>query len=155
MTSLLEAGAKAPDFELQDGDGKTWRLADLRGRKVILYFYPADDTPGCTAQACDFRDSHDVLQSAGYAVLGVSPQGPDSHRAFATKYSLNFPLLVDADHAVAEAYGVWGEKKSYGRTTVGIRRSTFVIDEDGVIEQALYDVRAKGHVDRLRDAIGA
>lgn len=152
---MLEAGSKAPDFELQDADGKTWRLADLRGKKVILYFYPADDTPGCTAEACDFRDSHDMLQSAGYVVLGVSPQGAESHRSFSAKYSLNFPLLVDADHAVAEAYGAWGEKKSYGRTTIGIRRSTFVIDEDGVVEQALYDVRAKGHVERLRVSIGA
>ena len=151
---MLEAGSKAPDFELQDADGRTWRLAELRGKKVILYFYPADDTPGCTAEACDFRDSHGVLQSSGYVVLGVSPQGAESHRAFSEKHSLNFPLLIDSDHAVAEAYGAWGEKKSYGRTTVGIRRSTFVIDEDGVVEQALYDVRAKGHVDRLRETIG-
>jgi thioredoxin-dependent peroxiredoxin len=144
----------APDFELQDGDGKTWRLSDLRGKRVILYFYPADDTPGCTAQACDFRDSFGALQAAGYVVLGVSPQGADSHRAFADKYSLNFPLLVDEDHAVAERYGVWGENKFYKNIFLGVKRSTFVIDEQGLIEQAQYGVKARGHVERLRASLG-
>lgn len=144
----------APDFELQDGDGKTWRLSDLRGKRVILYFYPADDTPGCTAQACDFRDSFGDLQAAGYVVLGVSPQGADSHRAFADKYSLNFPLLVDEDHAVAERYGVWGENKFYKNIFLGVKRSTFVIDEQGLIQEAQYGVKARGHVERLRASLG-
>jgi thioredoxin-dependent peroxiredoxin len=144
----------APHFELQDGDGKTWRLSDLRGKRVILYFYPADDTPGCTAQACDFRDSFGDLQAAGYVVLGVSPQGADSHRAFADKYSLNFPLLVDEDHAVAERYGVWGENKFYKNIFLGVKRSTFVIDKQGLIQEAQYGVKARGHVERLRASLG-
>ena len=150
----LSKGDAAPDFELQDADGKTWKLTDLRGQKVILYFYPADDTPGCTAQACDFRDSFRDLEAAGYLVLGVSPQGADSHHAFAGKYSLNFPLLIDEDHAVAERYGVWGESKFYKNVFLGIKRSTFVIDEQGLIEEAQYGVKAKGHVQRLRVALG-
>jgi thioredoxin-dependent peroxiredoxin len=151
---MLEAGDKAPDFTLEDHAGRTWRLADLRSQNVVLYFYPADDTPGCTAQACDFRDSWAYFQKAGYVVLGVSPQGRGSHEKFVEKYSLNFPLLMDEDHAVAEAYDAWGEKKNYGRTYVGIKRSTFVIDEDGSIAQAQYNVKAKGHVTRLREALG-
>ena len=149
----LEQGSQAPEFDLLDGEGKRWRLSDLKGQKVILYFYPADDTPGCTAQACDFRDSSESLQREGFQVLGVSPQGADSHQAFSSKYSLNFPLLVDADHAVAEAYGAWGEKKNYGRTYEGIIRSTFVIDEEGKILEAQYNVKARGHVDRLLGAL--
>lgn len=149
----LEPGEKAPPFELSDGQGKTWSLDDLKGQKVILYFYPVDDTPGCTAQACDFRDNFDDLSAAGYQVLGVSPQGAESHNNFASKYSLNFPLLVDEDHAVAEAYGAWGEQQNYGKTYVGIIRSTFVIDEEGAIEQAKYAVKAKGHVERLKQSL--
>lgn len=152
MTTLNE-GDSAPDFELQDGDGKTWSLRDLKGSKVVLYFYPADDTPGCTAQACDFRDSMQPLTTAGYTVLGISPQDADSHGRFARKYSLNFPLLVDEDHRVAEAYGAWGEKKNYGKTYEGIIRSTFVIDENGAIQKALYSVKATGHVARLKEQL--
>jgi peroxiredoxin Q/BCP len=151
---MLESGDKAPGFSLEDHTGKTWRLADLKGRKVILYFYPADDTPGCTAQACDFRDSWTHFQKAGYIVLGVSPQGRDSHERFSQKYDLNFPLLIDEDHAVSEAYDAWGEKKNYGKTYVGLKRSTFVIDEEGSISEARYNVKAKGHVARLREALG-
>lgn len=151
--ATLNEGGTAPDFELQDGDGKTWSLRELKGSKVVLYFYPADDTPGCTAQACDFRDSMQPLTTAGYTVLGVSPQGADSHGRFAQKYSLNFPLLVDEDHRVAEAYGAWGEKKNYGKTYEGIIRSTFVIDENGTIEKALYNVKATGHVARLKEQL--
>ncbi|MGH2753024.1 MAG: thioredoxin-dependent thiol peroxidase [Actinomycetota bacterium] len=151
---MLETGDKAPDFRLEDHEGKTWSLADLRGRKVVLYFYPADDTPGCTAEACDFRDSWSYFQRAGYVVLGVSPQGRDSHGRFAQKYELNFPLLMDEDHSVAEAYGAWGEKKNYGKTYIGIKRSTFAIDEEGTIAEAQYNVRAKGHVARLRATLG-
>jgi thioredoxin-dependent peroxiredoxin len=154
MEMELKPGDPAPDFELQDGDGKRWKLAELRGRKIILYFYPADDTPGCTAEACDFRDSFKDLQAAGYLVLGVSPQSADSHRAFSTKYSLNFPLLIDEDHAVAERYGVWGESKYYKNIFLGIKRSTFIIDEEGKIEEAHYGVKARGHVERLRSSLG-
>lgn len=150
----LKPGDAAPDFKLEDGGGRTWSLEELNGKRVILYFYPADDTPGCTAQACDFRDSMVPLTNAGYVVLGVSPQGADSHQKFAQKYSLNFPLLIDEDHSLAEAYGAWGEKKNYGKTYVGLIRSTFLIDEDGKIEDAQYNVKAKGHVARLRDALG-
>jgi peroxiredoxin Q/BCP len=151
---MLETGDKAPDFSLEDHEGMTWNLADLKGERVVLYFYPADDTPGCTAEACDFRDSWNDFQKAGYVVLGVSPQGRDSHERFAQKYELNFPLLIDEDHAVAEAYDAWGEKKNYGKTYVGLKRSTFVIDEDGLIAGAKYNVKAKGHVTRLREALG-
>lgn len=140
----------APGFELQDGDGKTWKLDDLKGQKTILYFYSADDTPGCTTQACDFRDSQHELIEAGYQVLGVSPQDAGSHQSFAQKYSLTFPLLVDEDHKVAEAYGTWGEKNNYGKKYMGIIRSTFVIGEDGRLEKAMYNVRAKSHVAKLK-----
>lgn len=150
---MLQVGDKAPDFETQDDRGKTWKLEDLRGQKVILYFYPKDDTPGCTAQACDFRDNFAVFQKEGYVVLGVSPQDAGSHETFRDKYSLNFPLLVDTEKKVAEAYGVWGEQMNYGRKFLGIKRSTFVIDEDGTILEAQYGVKAKGHVDRLRSQL--
>ena len=150
----LGSGDKAPDFSLEDHTGKTWSLADLRGQKVVLYFYPTDDTPGCTTQACDFRDSWTHFQKAGFAVLGVSPQGRESHEKFTNKYDLNFPLLIDEDHSVAEAYDAWGEKKNYGKTYVGLKRSTFVIDEDGLIVEAQYNVKAKGHVTRLREKLG-
>lgn len=151
---MLSPGDEAPGFELQDAEGKTWSLSDLKGQKVILYFYPKDDTPGCTAQACDFRDSMAPLQGAGYQVFGVSPQDEASHRSFVDKYSLNFPLLVDADHAVASAYGAWGEKRNYGKTYEGIIRSTFVIDEDGRVADAQYNVKATGHVARLKESLG-
>ena len=150
----LGTGDKAPDFSLEDHTGKMWTLADLRGQRVILYFYPTDDTPGCTTQACDFRDSWTHFQKAGFVVLGVSPQGRESHEKFTNKYDLNFPLLIDEDHAVAEAYDAWGEKKNYGKTYVGLKRSTFVIDEDGSIAEAQYNVKAKGHVARLRELLG-
>jgi thioredoxin-dependent peroxiredoxin len=151
---MLKVGDKAPDFELQDDDGKTWQLEDLRGQKVILYFYPKDDTPGCTTQACDFRDNWVYFQKAGYIVLGVSPQDGASHEKFRDKYTLNFPLLVDSDKKVAEEYGVWGEQMNYGRKYFGIKRSTFVIDEDGTLLEAQYGVKAKGHVARLREKLG-
>jgi thioredoxin-dependent peroxiredoxin len=154
MEVELSKGDAAPVFDLQDASGKRWKLSELRGRRVILYFYPADDTPGCTAQACDFRDALTDLQEAGYLVLGVSPQGAESHQAFADKFALNFPLLMDEDHAVAERYGAWGENKFYKNIFLGIKRSTFVIDEQGRIEQAQYGVKAKGHVQRLRGLLG-
>ena len=150
---MLQVGDKAPDFELQDDAGKTWRLEDLRGQKVILYFYPKDDTPGCTAQACDFRDAMDVFDTSGYVVLGVSPQDGESHSRFRQKYNLNFPLLIDDDKKVSQAYGAWGEQMNYGRKYFGIRRSTFVIDVDGTLLQVQYGVKAKGHVERLADRL--
>jgi peroxiredoxin Q/BCP len=145
---------EAPDFNLQDADGKAWQLSDLRGRGVIVYFYPADDTPGCTAEACDFRDSHPALQKAGYTVLGISPQDARSHAEFSTKYGLNFPLLIDGDLEVAKAYGVVSDE---GRVFEGkplkVTRSTFVIDSEGRIEHSEYRVKAKGHVDRLKELL--
>ncbi len=150
----LERGDKAPDFSLEDADGKTWSLADLRGQKVIVYFYPADDTPGCTAQACDFRDAQTDLTTAGYQVLGVSPQGASSHRRFIDKYSLNFPLLVDSDLSMAKAYGVADDSGAeFEGKKLRVKRSTFVIDEDGTLIEALYGVKARGHVDSLLSTV--
>ncbi len=150
----LERGDKAPDFSLEDGDGRTWNLADLRGQKVIVYFYPADDTPGCTTQACDFRDAQADLTAAGYQVLGVSPQGAASHRRFSAKHSLNFPLLIDSDLTMAKAYGVIQDRDAeYEGKKLRVKRSTFVIDEDGTLLEAQYGVRAKGHVGSLLETV--
>jgi peroxiredoxin Q/BCP len=142
---MVEAGSPAPPFALPSGDGDTVALSDLRGRQVVLYFYPKDDTPGCTTQACDLRDSWRAIQEAGAVVLGVSPDGPDSHGRFAHKFQLPFPLLADEDHAVAEAYGAWGEKSMYGRTYMGIIRSTVIIDGEGIVSHVFPRVRPKGH----------
>lgn len=152
--SRLEAGDAAPDFTLDDQDGTPVALADLRGRKVILYFYPEASTPGCTKEACDFRDSLGSLAAAGYAVLGVSRDQPAKNKRFADEEHLTFPLLSDPDRAVHEAYGVWGEKTLYGKKIVGVIRSTFVIDEDGRIQLAQYNVKATGHVAALRKKLG-
>ncbi|MGB3375680.1 MAG: thioredoxin-dependent thiol peroxidase [Microbacterium sp.] len=155
MTTLrLESGSPAPDFTLSDQDGSPVALADLRGQKVILYFYPAAMTPGCTTQACDFRDSISSLQGAGYTVIGVSRDEPAKLRQFRERDALTFELLSDPDHAVHTAYGVWGEKMNYGKVIEGVIRSTFVIDEQGVIEVAQYNVKATGHVARLRKTLG-
>lgn len=150
----LETGTAAPDFTLPDQDDSPVHLAELRGQKVILYFYPAAMTPGCTTQACDFRDSISSLQGAGYTVLGVSRDEPAKLREFRERDGLTFTLLSDPDHAVHDAYGTWGEKMNYGKVIQGVIRSTFVIDEDGVIEHALYNVKATGHVARLRTLLG-
>lgn len=150
----LQIGDTAPDFTLDDQDGDPVSLRDLRGRKVILYFYPAAMTPGCTTQACDFRDSLASLEGAGYAVLGVSRDTPAKLKQFAERDGLTFPLLSDPDRAVHEAYGTWGEKMNYGKVVEGVLRSTFVVDEDGTIAQALYNVKATGHVARLRKLLG-
>lgn len=152
--SQLAAGDPAPDFTLPDADGTDVSLSSLRGRKVVLYAYPAASTPGCTTQACDFRDSMGSLAGAGYAVLGLSPDGADALVRFRDEQSLTFPLLSDTDHAVLDAYGAWGEKQSYGKTSVGVIRSTFVIDEEGAIQHALYNVKATGHVAKLRQDLG-
>ena len=155
MTTLrLEPGSPAPDFTLSDQDGTPVSLADLRGQKVILYFYPAAMTPGCTTQACDFRDSISSLQGAGYTVVGVSRDEPGKLREFRERDALTFRLLSDPDHAVHTAYGVWGEKMNYGKVIEGVIRSTFVIDEQGAIEIAQYNVKATGHVARLRKTLG-
>jgi peroxiredoxin Q/BCP len=130
---MPEIGEQAPLFEAQTQDGQTIRLDAYRGRKVALYFYPKDNTPGCTKQACNLRDNHQTLLDAGIAVLGVSPDGVASHARFADKYDLPFPLVADPDRTILQAYGVWGEKKFYGRISLGVKRTTFLIDEDGVI----------------------
>ena len=151
---LLEAGSAAPDFTLPDKDGKHCSLSDYRGRKVIVYFYPAASTPGCTTQACDFRDNMASLQKAGYVVLGVSKDKLPALQKFAEIENLSFPLLSDEDLAVHHAYGAFGEKSMYGKTVQGVIRSTFVVGEDGVLEHALYNVKATGHVDMLRKKLG-
>ncbi|MFI0367667.1 thioredoxin-dependent thiol peroxidase [Actinomadura sp. 1N219] len=150
MSERLQPGDVAPDFELPDADGEQVSLASLRGRRTILYFYPAALTPGCTKEAVDFQGSLGELESAGVAVVGISPDKPAKLAKFREKEGLTFPLLSDADTEVLQAYGAYGEKKLYGRVVVGVIRSTFVIDADGKIEQAYYNVKATGHVDRLR-----
>ncbi|MFP4600442.1 MAG: thioredoxin-dependent thiol peroxidase [Persicimonas sp.] len=151
---ILNEGDKAPDFTLESDNEGEVSLSDLRGQKVVLYFYPKDMTPGCTKQACDFRDNLDTFVDKGWKVLGVSPDPVESHAKFRDKHDLNFTLLADPDQAVAEAYGVWREKQNYGRTYTGIVRSTFLIDEEGTITEIQDNVRATGHVERLlRDNI--
>jgi peroxiredoxin Q/BCP len=150
----LEPGDVAPDFALPTDDGSTLALANLRGRKVVLYAYPAAMTPGCTKQACDFRDSLASLQAAGYEVVGISPDSPDKLAKFRSRDALSFPLVSDADKAVLTAYGAYGQKQSYGKTITGVIRSTFVIDEKGRIEKAMYNVKATGHVAKLRRDLG-
>jgi peroxiredoxin Q/BCP len=152
--SRLEPGDAAPDFTLDDQDGSPVALAGYRGRKVILYFYPEAMTPGCTTESCDFRDSLNPLAAAGYAVVGVSRDLPAKNKQFAENDHLTFPLLSDPDRAVHEAYAVWGEKSMYGKTVTGVLRSTFVIDGEGRIEHALYNVKATGHVAALRKKLG-
>ena len=154
MSTRLEPGTKAPSFTLEDYTGQQYSLADYAGHKVILYFYPKASTPGCTKEACDFRDNLASLKSLGYIVLGVSPDKPAALEKFTAKESLTFPLLSDADHAVAFAYVSWGEKKNYGKVYEGLIRSTFVINEQGIIELAQYNVRATGHVAKLRRDLG-
>jgi peroxiredoxin Q/BCP len=151
----LAPGDQAPDFTLLDADGKEVSLSSFRGERVIVYFYPAAMTPGCTTQACDFRDSLASLNSAGITVLGISPDKPAKLARFREKEGLTFPLLSDPDHAALEAYGAWGEKKLYGKVTVGVIRSTFVVEADGTISTAQYGVKATGHVARLRAEVGA
>jgi peroxiredoxin Q/BCP len=153
-TSRLAAGDAAPDFTLPTDQGETLSLKELRGRKVVLYAYPAAMTPGCTKQACDFRDSLASLQAAGYEVIGISPDKPAKLAKFREHDALTFPLVSDQDKAVLTAYGAYGEKQLYGKTVVGVIRSTFVIDEDGLIERALYNVKATGHVAKLRKDLG-
>jgi peroxiredoxin Q/BCP len=150
MSTRLTAGDTAPDFTLPDADGKPVSLADYRGRRVVVYFYPAAGTPGCTKQACDFRDSLAELNGAGLDVLGISPDKPAKRAKFRDKEGLTFPLLSDADKDVLNAWGTFGEKQMYGKTVTGVIRSTFVVDPEGKIEVAQYNVRATGHVAKLR-----
>ena len=153
-TPRLAVGNEAPAFSLSDADGNTVKLSDYKGRKVIVYFYPAASTPGCTKQACDFRDNLASLQGAGYEVLGISPDKPAKQAKFREEEHVTFPLLCDPDRTVLEAYGAYGEKKLYGKTVTGVIRSTFVIDESGTITQAQYNVKATGHVAKLRKDLG-
>lgn len=141
----LEKGSKAPDFKGQDENGKTVQLSDFKGSKLILYFYPKDDTPGCTAEACDLRDNYNMWLSKGYKVIGVSPDSQQSHQKFITKYNLPFPLISDIDKKIIKDYGAWGLKKMYGREYEGLLRTTFVIDEKGVIEEIFTKVDTKEH----------
>ncbi|MFI1095174.1 thioredoxin-dependent thiol peroxidase [Streptomyces sp. NPDC020917] len=149
MSTRLAPGDTAPDFTLPDADGKPVSLADHRGRKTIVYFYPAALTPGCTKQACDFTDNLDVLAAAGYDVIGVSPDKPEKLAKFREKESLKVTLVSDPDRSVLDAYGAYGEKSSYGRTIMGVIRSTIVVDESGKVAHAFYNVRATGHVAKL------
>jgi peroxiredoxin Q/BCP len=150
MTERLSPGDPAPDFTLPDADGKPVALADYRGRKVVVYFYPAAMTTGCTKQACDFRDNLAELNGAGFEVLGISPDKPAKLARFRDAEGLTFPLLSDPDRSVLTAWGAYGEKTMYGKKVLGVIRSTFVVDEDGKVEQALYNVKATGHVASLR-----
>jgi thioredoxin-dependent peroxiredoxin len=144
---VIEEGKPAPDFALQSDAGETIRLSELRGKPVVLYFYPKDDTPGCTTQACGIRDAYGEFERAGAVVLGVSPDDEASHVKFRKKYDLPFTLLADNDHEVAELYGVWGEKKFAGRSYLGVLRSTFVIGEDGTVKRVMHDVKPDRHAD--------
>ena len=153
-TPRLAPGDLAPDFTLPTDTGEPLRLSDLRGERVVLYVYPAAMTPGCTTQACDFRDSLASLRAAGVRVVGISPDPPEKLAAFREKERLNFPLVSDTDKSVLKALGAYGEKQNYGRTVVGVIRSTFVIDPDGRIEKAYYNVKATGHVAKIRRELG-
>jgi thioredoxin-dependent peroxiredoxin len=151
---MIQTGEQAPDFELPDHDGNPVRLSDLRGRPVVLYFYPKADTPGCTTQACGIRDHRADYEAAGATVVGVSPDPVDAIRRFHDKQDLNFTLLADAGHEVAERYGVWGEKSMYGRTYMGVSRSTFIIDADGTVVHVLPKVSPKTHDDKVLKVLG-
>jgi peroxiredoxin Q/BCP len=153
MADWIQEGDTAPDFTLKADDGRDVRLSDLRGKPVVLYFYPQDDTPGCTKEACAFRDRRHDMEERGAVVLGVSPDTVESHEQFRDKYSLNFPLLADPDHAVAESYGAWGEKNFMGRKSIGIRRSTFVIDREGKVAKAWHRVSVDGHDEQVLAAL--
>ena len=150
---MVTEGTLAPDFELTSDTGERVKLSELRGKPVVLYFYPKDDTPGCTTEACEFRDAYDVFRERGAEVLGVSPDDVTSHEKFKTKYQLPFTLLADPEHEVAEKYGVWGERKFTGKTYMGINRSTFVIDADGKIARAMLGIKPAGHASAVLDSL--
>jgi peroxiredoxin Q/BCP len=147
----LKEGMKAPGFEGIDQNGKTIKLSDFTGKKVVLYFYPKDDTPGCTAEACNLRDNWDSLLNEGFVVIGVSPDSEKSHKSFAGKFSLPFPIIADESKKILNDYGVWGEKKMYGKTFMGVIRTTFIINEKGVIEKIISKVDTSGHTKQIFD----
>ncbi len=153
MGDWIEVDKKAPDFTLAADDGGKLKLSKLRGQIVVLYFYPRDDTPGCTREACAFRDGKDELEQLGATVLGVSPDDLESHGKFRDKFSLNFPLLADPEHKVAEKYGAWREKTRFGKTSMGIQRSTFVIDAEGVVRKMWKNVKVDGHEEKVLEAV--
>lgn len=153
---LPESGQPAPDFKLASSEDRDISLADYRGKQaVVLYFYPRDDTPGCTAEACSFRDLQTMFQEHGAEILGVSTDSVKSHKKFQDKYHLTFPLLADTDHAVADQYGVWQQRKFMGREFMGIARTTFVVDKDGIIRAVFPNVKVEGHADQVLKALGA
>ncbi len=149
----IESGKKAPEFELQDENGEVRRLSDYLGKPVVLYFYPKDDTPGCTTEACSFRDGYGEYQRNGMVILGISPDSPKSHKKFKEKYALPFTLLADTDHQVCEAYQVWGRKKFMGREYDGVFRTTFVIDKEGMIRKVFENVKPEGHAQEVLSAL--
>jgi peroxiredoxin Q/BCP len=149
---MIKEGTTAPAFTTTDADGETISLKELKGQKVVLYFYPKDDTPGCTKEACSFRDAWAKFKKRGIKVLGVSPDSEASHKKFETKYNLPFTLLADKDHAIADAYGVWGEKKFMGRTYMGVLRTTFLIDEKGKIKKVFEKVKPEDHANEVLEA---
>lgn len=151
---MIEPGEKAPDFTLPDQNGEPVQLADLSGSWVVLYFYPKDDTPGCTQEACEFTEGIEAFEDLDAVVLGCSPDSPESHREFIARYDLGVRLLSDPDHRVMEAYGAWGEKTMYGRTTEGVIRSTVLIDPDGRVAHHWRRVRAAGHAEKVRERLG-
>lgn len=153
MADWIEPGSKAPAFTLPDDQGHKVKLSDLKGSPVVLYFYPRDDTPGCTKEACAFRDRYDELEQAGVRLLGVSGDSAESHTKFRTKHELPFPLLVDAEHKLSEKYGAWREKNMYGKKSMGIQRSTFLIDADGKVAKVWKRVRVDGHDDQVLEAV--
>jgi peroxiredoxin Q/BCP len=154
VTERLDTGDRAPDFSLSDDSGNQVKLSDYRGERVIVYFYPAAMTPGCTTEACDFRDNLRDFDEANVRVVGISPDAPEKLAKFRDKEKLNFPLLSDPDHATMEAYGAWGEKMLYGKRAIGVIRSTVVVDAGGLVERAAYNVKATGHVAKLKRDLG-
>jgi thioredoxin-dependent peroxiredoxin len=150
---MVEEGKPAPDFALTSDSGQTVRLSDFRGKPVVVYFYPRDDTPGCTAQACGIRDNYDAFGERGAVVLGISPDDESSHVQFKQKYGLPFTLLADPDHVVADQFGVWGERKLYGKTYMGVERSTFVIDPEGNVARVMRRVKPDTHADQVLEAL--
>jgi peroxiredoxin Q/BCP len=150
---MIKEGAPAPDFEVLDDEGKPFHLSDLKGKEVVLYFYPKADTPGCTKEACEFRDTITKFKRRDAVVIGVSPDKPTAQAKFKSKYELTFPLLADEDHKVAEAYGVWQEKSMYGKKYMGIARTTFVIDKDGRVKKIFEKVKPEGHAEQVLGAL--
>jgi thioredoxin-dependent peroxiredoxin len=152
--ALLKEGQTAPNFTAKNQDGKEIKLSDFKGKKVILYFYPKDNTPGCTAEACNLRDNYDALLGKGFEVIGVSPDSEKSHTNFISKYNLQFNLIADSDKEILKAYGAWGEKKMYGKSYEGVLRTTYVIDENGNIDKVIDKVKTKDHASQILDTLG-